>query len=167
MIDDANGVNALGGASHQPALVACVMATTKPVMEIGMGHSSTPILHAICCPYRRRLVSVESNPEWRQWFSAWQTNGHEIVKETAENLKILAQEDWGVILIDNWPCAARSAALSALKDQANYIIIHDAQNEEIMRPLYPLLTGTHSYMYKTYHPWTLVISRSGVFPNIP
>jgi len=34
--------------THLPALLACVSRTAGGVIELGVGHFSTPILHAVC-----------------------------------------------------------------------------------------------------------------------
>ena len=34
--------------SHLPALLACIAVTHGPVLELGVGHFSTPHLHALC-----------------------------------------------------------------------------------------------------------------------
>lgn len=166
MIDDEEQKDVLAAGSHLPALLACVAATTGQVCEVGVGHSSTPALHAVCCPHRR-LVSLESDPEWRQWFEPWYVDGHESMVDNDENIAILAKEKWGVVFVDDSPGWPRCQSVKAFLDVADYIVVHDAQGEDIMEPMRPIIAGIPQHMHRTYFPWTLVISKHKPLPSVP
>lgn len=166
MIDDVNGINALGGASHQSSLLACFSATAGPILEIGIGHSSTTILHSLCCPNRRRLVSLESNPEWRDWFRAWNCDGHEILEDSSENVALLSKEKWSVVFVDSWPEEKRIDKIKALLDSTEFLVMHDA-GCTLLGILEPILRGRRQFLHKTYNPWTLVVSNGPDIPRIP
>ena len=53
--------------SHLPILLRAMKATTGPVLELGAGIYSTPILHALCQIEGRKLVTYESDPEFFEW----------------------------------------------------------------------------------------------------
>lgn len=170
MIDDTNGVNALGGASHQPVLLACFAATTGQVCEIGAGHSSTSLLHALCCPNRRRLVTLETDPEWRDWFRNWNRDGHEILDDTLEKIERLSREKCGVVLLDDHPGQERHIALRLFLDKSDFIVIHDAQDPVTISRMQDVLDVTPHWFHRTYFPPTLLVSKhrlNDVVPYIP
>ncbi len=54
--------------THMACLIAAVINTTGPVLELGSGHYSTPLLHVLCSPHdgkpARLLVSTETELNW-------------------------------------------------------------------------------------------------------
>jgi hypothetical protein len=164
----------LGGASHLQLLLACVAATTGSVLEIGIGHSSTPVLHSICCPNRRRLVSLESDPDWRRNFMPWAVDGHELYDDTEEKLVELAlegaQKRWGVVFVDDSPGGEpRAAHLRRFLPIADYVVMHDAEPEGNNFALAEEETRGCPYrvFYKRYHPHTLAASMFNPIPHVP
>ncbi len=49
-------------ATHMPALLACLEHTSGPVLELGSGWFSTPIVSAFATD--RLVRTIETNPEW-------------------------------------------------------------------------------------------------------
>lgn len=111
--------------SHLPALLACVMATEGPVLELGMGYFSTPILHAICHP-DRHLVSFESDAKFAAMFADFTKEYHEL-KLGWETLRTLYDEPWSVVLVDHEK-AGRRASDAARFTQVDFLVVHDAQH---------------------------------------
>jgi hypothetical protein len=69
-----------GFGSHITALIAAVVHTDGPVLELGCGTGSTPQLHAICALSQRKLVSTDTSLEWLTKFSrALTTSWHEFI----------------------------------------------------------------------------------------
>jgi hypothetical protein len=64
--------------THQMPLAACVTATAGPVLELGAGHHSTPLLHGLCLPTKRHLLTVDTSHEWTENFVALRTDWHEV-----------------------------------------------------------------------------------------
>jgi len=65
--------------THIPVLAACVAKTTGPVLELGCGHYSTRLLHALCGAMGRQLLTVDVNLKWLARFADLRAPLHEIV----------------------------------------------------------------------------------------
>jgi hypothetical protein len=65
------------GGTHLPLLMRAIINTTGPVLELGVGWNSTPVLHEACSG--RLLVSVENEPQWAENFRFLETPQHRIV----------------------------------------------------------------------------------------
>ena len=50
--------------THLVPLMACVVESSGPVLELGCGRWSTPVLRAYCLAAKREFVSVDSNRNW-------------------------------------------------------------------------------------------------------
>lgn len=153
--------------SHLPALVAAVGASTGPVVELGVGHFSTPALHAMCAALGRVLFSVEQDPARARKFVRMDSRFHKtIVSEYAAFLADDTQPNrWGVAFIDHSPGgASRAEAFRLLIPRASYVVVHDyhLENEDHIAPL---LVGLKS-VYVTTHqqPPTLIASRDYELP---
>lgn len=153
--------------SHLPALVTCVMATTGPVLELGMGYFSTPILHEICKAQGRRLVSTESDAGFAPVFADFAADFHALKVYPHELPDSLFSEPWSVVLIDHSFERRRAADGARFKD-AEFIVAHDysyplngVDGETIgdmfmalVAPLYPWHKICSKFM-----PSTLVLGR--------
>lgn len=65
-------------ATHQRLLVKHMMQTTSPVIELGAGNYSTPILHEIAAAQGRHLTTVDNNPDWLNRFKIFERDGHSL-----------------------------------------------------------------------------------------
>ncbi len=72
----AQGIEAAG--SHFPVLAAAVARTAGqgPVLELGMGDYSTPMLHLLC--HDRLLVSADNSARWVARYEAFRSPRHEL-----------------------------------------------------------------------------------------
>jgi hypothetical protein len=159
----------LAWSSFMPALMACVASTSGCVLELGVGHFSTPTLHAICGASNRYLLSVEQNKEWLSKFEKLKTDGHSFwglgYDEMLDNLPKFGQR-WGVAFIDNSPGGARRAKdFLALIKTSDFVIVHDywQDNEEHIAPLLKNVKYTH--VTRTHEPPTLVASLDRPIPS--
>ena len=50
--------------THIPMLIKTVNDTRGPVLEIGSGFFSTPLLHWICKYHNQEIITLEHNPEY-------------------------------------------------------------------------------------------------------
>lgn len=50
-------------STHLAVLMEAVRRTAGPVLELGVGLYSTPVLHWLCYPTNRRLVSYDSDAQ--------------------------------------------------------------------------------------------------------
>lgn len=149
--------DALAWGSHLTPLLACICATRGPVLELGVGHFSTPILHAVCCNLGRRLVSVEDNQEWFEAFYKYNRADHVVMMKDYDDL---VEDKWGVVFIDNSPGGTRRKTdfVKFIKN-SDYVVVHDYEldNKDAIQPI---LDGgkINHLVYDEYKPPTLVAS---------
>lgn len=146
--------------THAPVLQEFIRRTSGPVLELGMGHCSTPLLHDLCDG--RLLVSVENNPDWFERFAHYGRGAagkHHValVKDWDE----IPAGRWAVALVDQAPGEARSGSILALRDVADYIVVHDT--EPGAAHLYPgvaeaLATFPYRLDYRNETTYTTVVS---------
>jgi hypothetical protein len=150
-------------SSFMPALGKALAVTTGPVLEIGVGHFSTPFLHAYCEGAKRRLVSLEADAAW----------GDEFEKSYGQNPEthsfiigpyvydVLRLSKWGVVFIDNSPGGeARLRPFLAFSGSAQRLVIHDfhRENSEAIMPQIEAM-GMKVDVYGKYDPPTALIMR--------
>lgn len=154
--------------SHLPALLACIAVTEGPVLELGVGHFSTPHLHALCGALGRLLISVESDPIWRDEFllKYGSTTDHAITG--ADTLATGNGWRWGVAFIDHSPGGAnRAAAFKTLIECSEFVVMHDAQKEaENFQAVEPMLEGLNWHLCTGIFPHTLVASKTRRIPEV-
>lgn len=151
--------DACAWGSHLPALLGCLADTVGPVLEIGIGHFSTPALHAFCVQADRRLVSVENNPEWMDKFVHLAGPQHQFVKE------ISPTKGWALVFIDDSPGGKhRADRFKAFIDNSIFVVVHDYHLEN-SDSIGPLLKGVRHHITKTYQPPTLIASKVREIPK--
>lgn len=117
--------------THLPALIKAMERTEGDVLELGMGVFSTPYLHYQCILTNRKLVSYENIKKWIQFFIdyRYECPNHEInFVENYADAKI--DQPWDVVLIDQTPDSSRVQEVRRLANWAQYIIIHDSNENE-------------------------------------
>jgi len=170
-----NTYDALAWGSHLPALLACVQSSchSDPVLELGVGHFSTPVLHALCGATGRHLISVEENDHWFGLFAErFERCNHRFIKNGyAEALgRLFDERSWsgvafGAVLIDNSPGGERRALdFTACLPRCRYVVVHDyhRENEEMIKPH---LGDCMWHVTRTYEPPTLVASSTARLPS--
>lgn len=120
--------------THVPILVALLSKTTGPIIELGSGHYSTPLLNYHSKISGRFVLSVDTNREWNDYFA---NNFH------AENHKFYCTDNrlisniflsspwgtqyWDIAFIDCGPDIDRIKCLELFRNKARFIIIHDTE----------------------------------------
>ncbi len=149
-------VDDLGYGSHTAVLVGTILRTTGPVLEVGSGHSSTPILHEICAAQGRKLVTIETQVGWLRRFLDFESDLHHLTSERALQSKYI-DENWSVVFVDHAPGEERPAVVEAVRDRAEYIVVHDT--ETLSYGLEPVLdTFRYRRDHRRHRPWTTVVS---------
>ena len=105
-------------ATHQPMLKEFISKTTKPILELGAGDSSTRQIHEWC---QNRILTVDDSAYW--------LNKHIDLQDERHAFRMLddyQDEDWGLVFVDliNWDL--RKEAILKYKD-ADYVVIHDSE----------------------------------------
>lgn len=150
--------------SHLPALLACIAVTDGPVLELGVGHFSTPHLHALCGAMGRALVSIEKDDGWRAEFERFNGDAHKVYRDEWEPYNT----PWGVAFIDHSPGGAnRANAFKHLIEVSDYVVMHDAQKDaENFQAVEPMLEGLNWHLCTSYFPHTLVASKTKQIPAV-
>jgi hypothetical protein len=148
--------------THQPVLIKTFLMTvdTKgPILEIGAGLFSTPLLHWLCKLYGRRLFTLESNYEFYAWARKFTAPGHTIRQVNSVDEYDYNNRRWSIVFIDHdFPESSRAQDAIKLKNNADYIILHDYSDRrnygyQLIKPEFKYI-----YIYKQAFPWTAVIS---------
>ncbi len=148
-------------ATHQEALVGAVMRTSGPVLELGAGDYSTPILHEICRAQGRALVTLEYRWEWLEKFDRFRSATHLLfhVKDWARADTI--DKQWSVAFVDHAPGERRKIELERLRlSRTRYVVIHDTEPNPIagygLEPVLARFKYRRDFSEKI--PWTTVVS---------
>jgi hypothetical protein len=145
--------------THLPVLLEWVFKTDGPVLEIGAGSFSTPILRYLLDG--RILVTVEPVSDWQDhitgqcWSFAPQCD-HHWCKTLDVAFEVCPQYD--VILVDG----PMPRDLKALKGRGKIIVVHDTNDPQYG---YDLDLWEYRHTYKDLHPWTTVLSDEPLYPG--
>lgn len=144
-------------STHNPMLIKTILISEGPVLEIGAGFFSTPLMHWLCKLMKRKLVTYENNPDYYQFARKFVSRDHSIklIKDWGE---MDYKTHWGVILMDHNPDERRADDVISFKDNADYIVIHDTDREDKyhMEKAWPHFK--YRYTWKDCRPWTTVVS---------
>ena len=145
-------------STHQPLLVAALLKTQGPILEMGGGNYSTPLVSAFADAQRREAHTVETNAamhELLKRFSSpfhkiWKVNGYDFAPDgrflpraettRAQYIEIQARfladfcqerpQRWSVVFIDQAPGYLRVPAIEHFADTADFIVTHDTEMVE-------------------------------------
>ena len=151
-------------STHMPMVIKVVQMTTGPVMEMGAGIFSTPLLHWLCQGEGRLLLSYEDTEEYYQIARKFRSKNH-IVRFVEDWDKVEVDRHWDVILIDHTTHRRKIDAIR-FKDNATYIILHDSEAPEHYG--YNEVWSHFKYIYhwKNCQPWTTVVSNFNNLENL-
>jgi hypothetical protein len=144
--------------SHQAVLCAVAAKTHGPILELGCGYGSTPVLHGLCLAQSRDLHTLEENQEWLQKFMHFRAKHHVLRRvESWEDLPEY-QDRWSVVFVDHGGYLLRGYSIQALANSADYIIAHDSCHGHLYGYENVLNTFTHRYDFTRWPPHTTVVS---------
>lgn len=151
--------------SHLVPLMACVVNTTGPVLEVGMGYWSTPLLHRYCLAAGRTLVSIEDNAKWTEQFKPYHVCHHKVGSANYdEYLKNASHQPWSVVFLDHSPGRRRAADAVMFQDVAEYILSHDYSGAEVYDPFQEVIGNWKYSKVAAFSPSTLVLSNTKEIP---
>lgn len=142
-------------ATHLRLLVKTALRTRGPILELGAGWYSTPILHEIANAHDRPLITVENDPAWLDQFAHLRSRRHRL--ELVANWDDFApsQAGYGMVLIDHAPAERRIVDIERLAPLADLLVIHDTESAEYhYEAIWPLLDRIETD--QTVRPWTTV-----------
>ncbi len=145
--------------SHIPVLVKALSVSEGPVLELGAGLFSTPLLYWLCFDQDREFVSYEGNKEYADnlvKFGVQYANDWDLTP---------IERPWGVVFIDHAPPERRHIDVARVAQYADYVVIHDSQKhlEQYFHysKIYSLFK--YKYVYRKTKPHTTVLSRTKEF----
>jgi hypothetical protein len=96
---------------------------------MGIGWSSTPLLHWLCTVHKRPLLSLETDKKWFDNFTEFANEYHTLRYVPDWSCDKFDQQEWGLVLIDHRPAKERANSAIRLKDKAKIILLHDSEPE--------------------------------------
>ena len=122
-------VNAKNYSSHIPVLLEAIRMTEGAVLEMGIGYFSTSILHWLCAPLGRMVVSLENNKQMYDLLPSFKDPLHEVnLINSWEKADI--EWPWGWAVIEHEPGKRRKIDAARLAQHARLILLHDTSPEQ-------------------------------------
>ena len=141
--------------AHYPVLAALLANTKGPVLELGVGNYSTPLIYFMCPD--RFCISIDNNKDWHEFYrSKFGNRFHyfiyaDLVSEMVKTHILVCPEFkniiWDVVFIDHSPAEDRVKCIELLRDKARYIIVHDSED---MATVYNWNNIWDTFKYKYY-----------------
>jgi hypothetical protein len=146
-------------SSHIPVLMKLVKETNGPILELGIGPSSTPYLYWTCFPNKRKLVSYENSEGYIRYFKDTKSDFHEL-NLISDWDKLDTGGTWDIVFVDHSPDERRYIEARRFAQTARYVVLHDSnpENDGLYKysEIYPLFK--YRFDYKDAHPNTTVLS---------
>ena len=147
-------------ASHMPLLIKILDMSEGPVLELGIGPFSTPLLHALCAVKNRLLISYENDKSYFDSHNSFESVQHQIKYVESWDDADIEHIQWGLALVDHAPAKRRVTEIRRLVNHADYVVIHDSngrfENWYHYSLIYPLFK--YQYEYGVLMPHTTVLS---------
>lgn len=117
--------------SHRVLLWHGLNATSGNVVEMGMGHGSTPQLHQYCLSNHRKLWSYDNHKEWVGNFKQMHSYGHEVIHvedwDSVFEFHTKHSEMPDIVFIDHSPGERRKFDVELFAQKAKIVIVHDSE----------------------------------------
>ena len=153
--------------SHLPLLIELVRKSEGPILELGTGFYSTPILHWLCAEMGRKLVSYESSEDYFAVARNYIADFHE-VNFVEDWSKVDLSSHWGLVFADHYPASQRIKEIVRVVDNADYIVAHDSEprNDEAYKYSTIASLFKYRYDYTKFYPHTVVFSNFNDLSNL-
>ena len=170
-----------GYGTHIPLLAAVVsMAPPGPILELGAGHFSTPLLNALGRAQGRKVVTMDADIEWINHFADFDlaNDDHIFIHVTdmwrgweAEMEQLYTEMEtqngraWAVALVDQTPPQTRVDTIKYLRGKAEFIVVHDSCNSFFAGVDETLSYFEYQQTYGLMTPPTTVVSDTRPIPK--
>lgn len=157
-------------SSYIPILLKTMAASDGPVLELGVGTVSTPLLHWLCKTSGRKLVSYDSDEYYFKDNKYFAEDTHKLIFVKDNDWKSIDIEKthWGLVFIDHGPSLSRAITAIKVANCADYVLLHDANpgfsRDYQYKRVYPHFK--YIYKYKKSYPHTAVLSNFKDLTNI-
>ena len=154
--------------SHLPILIKVLQVSDGPVLEMGMGPFSPPVMHWICLEMKRSLISFDTDPEYFESNKAFENAGHKVNFIKNWDDADIVSTHWGVAFLDHAPALRRKEDAKRLVNNTDYLVLHDSETSKDRyfgySEIFPLFK--YQYGYKRQSPFTAVLSNSQDLKNL-
>jgi hypothetical protein len=113
--------------NHRHLLWDALEKTDGSVIEMGMGHGSTPYLSEYCKAKGRPLFSYETNLQWLKKFKNLECDLHSMRIVDDWDYVFATHPNPSVVLIDHAPGERRKFDIQNFMDRAVFIVAHDTE----------------------------------------
>lgn len=149
-------------ATHIPILIDALMLTDGNILEMGCGYYSTLIIHNICRHTKRKITSLETDNNWLKKFIDLKTDWHDFrLVENWDDFDLTNNnEGWDLVFCDHSPGEKRKDSIRSLRDYANYIVVHDTENDPRANYQFESVFPEFKYQwtFKRYKVHTTILS---------
>jgi hypothetical protein len=155
--------------SHAIVLLAVLYASkTGPILELGMGSTSSPLLHRLALEQKRIIYSADTDLRWINYYSNFTVNntlhqlkyveiksemGIEWAKSGIANFA-----DWTVVFIDHRPGPRRQFDLLLYADRSDIVVLHDTEHASLYKYDQGLSVYPYKYRFTKLRTYTDVLS---------
>jgi hypothetical protein len=155
--------------SHTIVLLAVLYITQSgPILELGMGSDSSPLLHRLAMDQKRILISADSDLRWINYYSNYTVNNplHKLkhVHVSSEmgiewaTSGLADQQDWTVVFIDHRPGPRRQFELMLYADRSDIVILHDTEKSLLYKYEKGLALYPYKYRFTKLKTYTDILS---------
>ena len=153
--------------THQTPLIAAIVHTSGPILELGCGDFSTPLLHAVCSVNQRTLLSADADKKWLRLFLDLETPWHKFIyvpvfenpnnPQAREWDQVGKDVHWSIVFIDHSPGSRRATDIQRLRTHTDIFVVHDT--EKPYKNYKPVLANfKYKFVYKRYKKQTTLVS---------
>jgi hypothetical protein len=146
--------------SHIPLLIEVLKHSEGPVLELGTGLNSTPVIHWLCNK-KREVDSYESSPMFYRAAWNYHTDWHRVNKVEDWDKDLTIDRHWGVVFIDHAPGIRRNVEMGRVANNADFVIVHDTEPKSDWHYKY----SNHFADYKYRYDFTDAYPHTSVFSN--
>lgn len=146
--------------THNLNLIKAVGATDGDVCEMGVGFSSTPLLHWITLG--RKFISYESDKDYHHFAKKFISDNHK-VRHTKNFNDVEYDRHWSVVFIDHSPKRPRTRGDDAVKfTNVDLMVLHDTEPESVENYGYQQVFDKYKYRYdwKLCKPHCTILSNT-------
>lgn len=155
--------------SHAIVLLAVLYASKSgPILELGMGSTSTPLLHGLALEQNRLLISADSDIRWINYYSDLfrNTTLHKLRHVEVESEMgiewaksgLQDHQAWSVVFIDHRPGPRRQFELMVYADRSDIVILHDTEQSTLYKYDRGLAVYPYKYRFTKLKTYTDVLS---------
>jgi len=151
--------------SHIPVLIKILEISEGPVLELGTGLNSTPVIHWICNDQEQRYIESYESSEMFYLAARNYRCGHHGVHNVEtlggwDKIEIESQH-WGMVFIDHAPGKRRNVEMERVANNADYVVVHDTEPRSDWHYHY----SNHFDKYKYRFDYTKAYPHTSIFSN--